>query len=223
MTPGEKKHIARVGLLGLALAGLVCASTGFVFSSPDLVRRVLAWRMGASYLGIQGVELQTKPNGCGPASLKMVLDHFGLLVALGELEKQVMLTRRGTSMLALKEAAERRGLCAEGWRLVGKDLLRVSLPAIILVHGDHFMVVDSISAQRQVYMRDPAVGRLRMSLYQLAGLWRGETLVFVRGPENESGMEAERTPAQWSAEDTQTQRDSWVVPRGALEKDVAGR
>ena len=199
MTPGEKKHIARVGLLGLALAGLVCASTGFVFSSPDLVRRVSAWRMGASYLGIQGVALQTKPNACGPASLKMVLDHFGLLVALGELEKQVVLTRRGTSMLALKEAAERRGLCAEGWRLNRQDLFRIPFPAIILIRADHFVVVDSISPQGSVYVRDPAIGRLRIPLDRVDAMWHGETLVFTRKTNEVAHERKGRTLARESA------------------------
>jgi len=199
MTREEKKYVARVGLLVLALAWLVCAGTGLVFSSPDLVRRVSAWRMGASYLGVQGVALQARPNGCGPASLKMVLDHFGLSIPLGELEEQVVPTRRGTSMLALKEAAERRGLCSGGWRLDRQDLFRIPLPAIILIRTDHFVVVDSISPLHHVYMRDPAIGRVRIRLHQLAGMWRGETLVFA-GKTNEIAPEGEgRTLARNSA------------------------
>lgn len=199
MTPGEKKYVACVGLLGLVLVGLVCAGTVFVFSSPDLVRRVSAWRMGASYLGVQGVELQTKPNGCGPASLKMVLDHFDLPVALSEPVKRVALTRRGTSMLALKEAAERQGLCSEGWRLNRQDLFRIPFPAIILIRGDHFVVVDSISPQGSVYVRDPAIGRLRIHLDRVDAMWRGETLVFTRKTNEVAHERKGRTLARESA------------------------
>ena len=223
MTIRERKYFSRVTLVCLALAGLVFAGTVLVFSSPDLFRRFSAWHMGAHYLGVKGVELQVKYNDCGPTSLKMVLDHFAIPATAQKLGEQIGLTRRGASMLALKEAAERKGLCANGWWLNPKDLLGTPFPAIILVHADHFVVVDSISPQRWVYVRDPAVGRLRISLHLLAGMWHGETLVFTKKMDHEARERKRQTLARWSAGDNQTRHNPQTVPCGVLQEGIAGR
>jgi ABC-type bacteriocin/lantibiotic exporter with double-glycine peptidase domain len=180
MTQGQRTYFARATLAGYAIAGLLCTGAVLVFSSPDLVRQVSAESMGAVYLGSEGVELQRKRNDCGPASLKMIFNHVAIPATLPELTEELALTRAGTSMLALKDAAERRGLHADGWRLTTRDLAKISGPIVLLIHGNHFVVMDSISAEHEIFIRDPALGRLRMGLHRLAGMWRGETLVFFR-------------------------------------------
>jgi ABC-type bacteriocin/lantibiotic exporter with double-glycine peptidase domain len=136
----------------------------------------------SDFLGTAGVVLQNKRNNCGPAALKMILDHHGIPSSLGEIEGRISLTRRGASMLALKEAAESMGLSAEGWRYTMEDLPKAPFPAILYVNGDHFIVADSIVSGR-VFVRDPAVGKLRLQRSGLLGIWEGETLLIWRSPE----------------------------------------
>jgi ABC-type bacteriocin/lantibiotic exporter with double-glycine peptidase domain len=136
--------------------------------------------MGAEYLGTKGVTMQTMANNCGPASLKMIFDHYRIPSTIAEIDKSVRLTPKGSSMLSLKEMAERKGLSAEGWRYTIGDFVKLSMPAIVFVHGDHFAVADSVTPDGFVILYDPALGKLKMSLDDFQKIWNGETLVFKK-------------------------------------------
>ncbi len=222
MTQESRTRVARATLGIFAVTGVLCAGAALLFSSPDLVRQACASSMGAVYLGSGGVERQKKRNECGAASLKMVFDHAGIPATPLELRRELALTRHGTSMLALKQAAEKRGLHAAGWRLTTGGLSRIPTPAILLIHGDHFVVMDSVSGEAGAFLRDPALGRLRIGLPQLARIWRGETLVFWC--EKITGTKTGKEPdyARWSAEDRQTRRTRRIVPRDVVQVAVNG-
>ena len=136
--------------------------------------------MGGEYIGGEGVVLQDKHNNCGPAALKMVFDRYGIPSTLSEIEERIGLSDKGSSMLALKEMAELKGLSAEGWRYTLEDFVRVLKPVIIFLHKDHFAVVDSVTAEGSIILRDPALGRIKMQKEKLGRIWNGETLVFCR-------------------------------------------
>jgi len=174
----RKKIVAAAGLLSLivVIGGLVGITQ--IFSSPDSFRRTWAWWMGAQYLGTKGVVMQTMRNNCGPAALKMVFDHFGIMSTIVEIDTSMNLTRRGASMLSLKELAEKKGLGVEGWKYTIADLVKAPMPAIVFVHGDHFAVADTVMSNGFVILRDPALGKLKMSLNNFQKIWKGETLVF---------------------------------------------
>jgi ABC-type bacteriocin/lantibiotic exporter with double-glycine peptidase domain len=174
----RRKFLAAAGLGGIFLFSVLILAAATVVSSPDGLKNFSAWRMGAEYIGSQGVVLQDKRNNCGPAALKMVFDHYGIPSTLTEIEQRVDLSEKGSSMLALKEMAELKGLKAEGWRYTLEDFLRAPLPAIVFVHGDHFAVVDSVTETGEIVMRDPALGKLRLPAEKLSRIWNGETLVF---------------------------------------------
>ncbi|MBM4169234.1 MAG: hypothetical protein FJ215_08775 [Ignavibacteria bacterium] len=177
---GQRKLVAVVRLAGVLLSLGVVLVAGSIFSRPDVYKKFSAWRVGGEYLGSEGVVLQDKRNNCGPAALKMVFDHYGISMTLAEIEKNVELTAKGSSMLALKEMAELHGLKAEGWRYTLEDFLKTQLPAIVFVHSDHFVVVDSITEGGEIFMRDPAVGRVKVDAKRLPTIWNGETLVFEK-------------------------------------------
>lgn len=130
------------------------------------------------YLGCEGVVLQDKSNNCGPAALKMILDHYGVPASVREIERRTRLTRDGSSLFALKKTAESFGMGAEGWRMKLEDLVKRRFPLIIFVEGRHFVVVDSVNRSGCFFVRDPAIGRLRISSRKLGDIWKGETLIF---------------------------------------------
>jgi len=185
MNAFRRKLIATAGLTGVLLFAALILAAATLFSYPDGYKRFNAWWMGGEYLGSKGVILQDKRNNCGPAALKMVFDHYGISSTLAEIESKVGLTQEGTSMLALKEMAELKGLKAEGWRFTLEDFLKAPMPAIVFVHGDHFAVVDSVTDREELVMRDPALGKLKLAAKRLPRIWNGETLVFGKQRSNE--------------------------------------
>ena len=134
---------------------------------------------GGEFQGTEGVLMQTSYNNCGPAALQMIFDHYKIPSTIDEIERNVRLTENGTTMLALKQMAELKGLHAEGWRLTLNDFLNTSFPLFLFVHNDHFVVADSV-CNRIVFLRDPAIGKVEIPTKNLPRIWRGEALVFAQ-------------------------------------------
>src|ERR1700690_4186649 len=100
---------------------------------PSCLHSYQAWQWGGAYLGKEGVRFQSKDNNCGPASLAMIYDAYGIAISEGEIEASIEMTPSGTTMLALNNQAERNGLIAGGWRLTMEELRRSRFPAILSV------------------------------------------------------------------------------------------
>jgi ABC-type bacteriocin/lantibiotic exporter with double-glycine peptidase domain len=174
----KRRVIALFGLCAMLGSGGVLLGIGGVFSSPEGVGTLSQWRLGAKFLGTEGVVMQDKRNNCGPAALKMILDAHGIRSELEEIEQSIHLTAKGSSMLSLKKYAEAKGLKAEGWRLTLEAFLKAPKPMIVFIEGDHFAVVDSTTQEGEVVLRDPARGRLKLPVGKMKEIWNGETLVF---------------------------------------------
>ncbi len=141
----------------------------------------MAYRIldGIRFLGMDGVVLQRGANDCGAAALCMILKHHGISDDSGHLARELGTTEDGTTLLALKSAAERRGLPGAGWRISGRDLPEIPLPAIVYLRKGHFVVLDRVEADGSVLVRDPARGRLRMTYGSFRAAWRGQVLLFA--------------------------------------------
>lgn len=138
---------------------------------------------GVRYLGREGVVFQRREYDCGAAALAMIFEHFRVRSNYEDLIGWLGIGSQGTTMLSLKEIAEARGLRCEGWLLAEEDLRRIPLPAILLLRKRHFVVMDSFNPAGTVVIRDPARGRLEISLGRLRLMWKGEILLFHR-PKN---------------------------------------
>jgi len=160
--------------LGVGFALAVTARLSDPTSSYELATR----ERGGVYLGIDGVIMQDKSNTCGLAALKMILDVYGKRVPLRELEKDNKTSNGGWSMQSLKELAEQYGLRAEGWRLNMEALCRSRFPAILFVENRHFVVADRVDTCGFFFVRDPAIGRMKIHRSALGRIWTGEALVF---------------------------------------------
>lgn len=170
----RRRRLAAAGLL--LATGLVAVAVRAV--GPTLDRLAWAASIDPTAQGIGQVVRQQKNSDCGPAALKMVLDHYGITGAtLAELEVATGTGPDGTSMLALKRAAEARGLNGQGLRLSVERLDDIPLPAIAHVHGDHFVVIRS--AGEELVIDDPSLGRLRMNSRTFERSWDGVLLTFT--------------------------------------------
>jgi ABC-type bacteriocin/lantibiotic exporter with double-glycine peptidase domain len=171
----NKKRYIGIAIVVIA-AGIVNSSRIFRPSSlGQLPSEVYA---GGEYGGKEGVLMQTRDNNCGPAALKMIFDYYKIPSTIDEIERSIRLTDSGTTMLSLKRMAELKGLHSEGWRLTLNDFVNTSFPLLLFVHNDHFVVADSV-CNRIVFLRDPAIGKVRIPTRELPQIWRGEALVFA--------------------------------------------
>ncbi|HTY39250.1 MAG TPA: cysteine peptidase family C39 domain-containing protein [Bacteroidota bacterium] len=130
------------------------------------------------YLGSDGVEFQRASNSCGIAALSMVLRHFGIDDKTVELNRNIFKSPSGTSLATLQRICRRLGLEAEGWNIAATDLHDANFPVILYLNDRHFVVADSLDREENVFVRDPAVGRLKIPMEQLTQRWNGEALVF---------------------------------------------
>jgi ABC-type bacteriocin/lantibiotic exporter with double-glycine peptidase domain len=180
------KSVITVGVIVFLAVGFALAVSAR-FSDPTSVYEMAARERGGSYLGLNGVTMQDKNNTCGPAALKMIFDAHGKKAQLSELERDGDTVRAGWSMQSLKKIAERYGLQAEGWRLDLDALCRCRFPVILFVENRHFVVADGVDSAAFYYIRDPAIGRIKIHRRALGRIWTGETLVFGENrssPEN---------------------------------------
>ncbi len=173
--------ISRKRCIGIAIVvfAAVIVNSFWIFRLPSVKQHPSDLFGGGEDQGTEGVLMQTRYNNCGPAALQMIFDHFKISSSLDEIERSVRVARNGTTMLSLKQMAELKGLHAEGWRLTLNDFLNTSFPLLLFVHNDHFVVADSIR-NNMVFLRDPAIGKVRIATTNLPKIWGGEALVFAK-------------------------------------------
>jgi len=109
--------------------------------------------------------VQTSVMDCGPASLKCVLEGFGVPVSYGRLREACQTDVDGTSIDAMEEIAIQLGLEAEQIVLPADFLLleeAQALPAIVVVRSPngatHFLVAWRRHG-KFLQVMDPAIGR----------------------------------------------------------------
>ena len=112
--------------------------------------------------------IQTSAMDCGPASLKALLEGFGISASYGRLREACQTDVDGTSIDTIEEAAGQLGLDASQIMLPLDHLLDAgadALPAIVVVTqpsgATHFVVVWRRHGP-WVQVMDPAVGRRRV-------------------------------------------------------------
>ncbi|HMR67912.1 MAG TPA: cysteine peptidase family C39 domain-containing protein, partial [Anaerolineae bacterium] len=109
--------------------------------------------------------IQTSEMDCGPATLKCILEGFGIPVSYGRLREACQTDVDGTSIDTMEEVANQLGLEAEQ-TMVPEDHLLLpeaeTLPAIVITTNPngltHFVVVWRIHGPF-IQVMDPAVGR----------------------------------------------------------------
>ncbi len=126
--------------------------------------------------------LQMEAVECGAASLAMVLAHYGRWVPLEELRVQSGVTRDGATAAGILRAARFHGLEAKGMRLEIDRLAQQRLPLIVFWNFNHFVVVEGLTEQ-EVFVNDPAKGRLRLTQDEFSRGYTGIALVFAPGPQ----------------------------------------
>jgi len=120
------------------------------------------------------VVYQIEAAECGAASLCMILAYYGRYVDLSVMRRECHISRDGSRMIDVVNAAEKYGMRAEGF-FSGSALLGRKLPAIVMWNHSHFLVAEKIS-DKWVWIVDPAHGRRKITRDEFAAGFSGIVL-----------------------------------------------
>jgi ATP-binding cassette subfamily B protein len=120
---------------------------------------------------------------CGPACLRMIAKYYGKSYSAKFLSDRISISKGGTSMLGLSDAAENIGFKTLGIRLESEQFYNETpLPCIVHWGQNHFVVVYKIDKKNsllrynrkvnvKVYIADPANGRKIYSTDEFQKAW----------------------------------------------------
>jgi len=145
-----------------------------VRAGADAVGVAVAWGAGAQPLAGDAADRQQSRDGCGAASLAVLLRRHGTHVPQRLLWSMTRVPGGGTRLGELARAAACFGHRAE----LGADpgLLHTPLPAIVHLRRGHFVVLESRDADSAIVL-DPGCGRVRVPLADLQHRASGAILV----------------------------------------------
>ena len=111
---------------------------------------------------------------CEPICLRMIAAFYGRIYSLENLREKSMITREGTSLLGISEAAENIGFRTTGVKVSFDDLMVASIPCIVHWNQYHFVVVYDIKTKKgkeTVYIADPAAGKFKFTREEFCSCW----------------------------------------------------
>ena len=121
---------------------------------------------------------QTQSNGCGPASLIMLLHYYGISVFESEINKRFPLLKDGWNIPQLIKAASHYGLrLTPKLEIENNDIENAILP-IIIATNNHYIVLYKIK-NAIYYVADPAFGKIRMSKEEFYARYNVETIILL--------------------------------------------
>lgn len=111
---------------------------------------------------------------CGPTCLRMISAFYGRIYSLESLREKSMITREGTSLLGINEAAENIGFRTSGVKISFDVLKEAPLPCIIHWNQNHFVVVYEIRSKRNkvtISIADPAADKIKYTKEEFCSCW----------------------------------------------------
>jgi ATP-binding cassette subfamily B protein len=120
---------------------------------------------------------QRDESDCGATCLRMVHAYHGHDLGYRGARTLARVSRYGTSLLDLREAAEKLGYVATGVEVKSWESLQsVNLPAIAHVDKNHFVVLWRVGSS-SVQISDPGVGKQRQSRAEFLDRFAGFLLL----------------------------------------------
>lgn len=107
---------------------------------------------------------------CGIACLAMICKYYGVHISFLELELYCPLSKHGTSLRALSNAAQQLGFSTISGRYTLEQISQMSSPCILHWNQNHFVVLYKIH-NKHFYIADPAKGLLTYSLEDFIKHW----------------------------------------------------
>jgi len=111
---------------------------------------------------------------CGPTCVRIVAKYYGQSVPLDKILRFSETNREGSNLANLAKAAESIGFRTLGVKISFKNLFeKKPTPCIIHWNQKHFVVVYKVK-QNNIWIADPAYGKIRYSKKEFIKNWIGE-------------------------------------------------
>jgi ATP-binding cassette subfamily C protein len=137
---------------------------------------------------------QHSEEDCGPACLATIAKYYGKIFTLNRVREAVGTGQFGTTLLGLKQGANKLGFNAKGFKanleIVNKN--KMPFPAIIHWKGYHWVVIYGKQGNKYI-VADPAIGIRNLDAPTLAEAWAdGMVLVLEPDPSRFNAQEDEK-------------------------------
>lgn len=140
--------------------------------------------------------LQLSETDCAAACLSMILRFYGKHVSINKLRELTGVSRDGSSLYNIAEAAECLGFESRGLKTSYDRLAQLDLPAIAHWQGFHFVVVYEVTRDR-VTFADPAIGLRKISRTDFEKHWTGYLLLLTPTAKIEQVEESKSKPGRF--------------------------
>ncbi len=184
LQPGTASRRAFATLILFLVPGAFAVANLAATDLPRLgriVARVDLSMSEATYLGLEGVVLQSTLTDCGPAALANMMRDLGMQApATDSLMVLAGTGPLGTRASGLIRAGEVFGLSLTLERVPLAVLPETPMPFIAWVNRSHFVTVTDRSPSGRLTVVDPQVGRYSISEDGFKKTWSGEALL-LRG------------------------------------------
>jgi len=119
---------------------------------------------------------------CGTTCLAMIFKYYGYYNISDILARMCNVSKHGTNLQSISDAAEQFGFTPEAYQMEYKYLMEITLPCIAHYEGVHFIVIYKANKD-YVWVADPAYGKDKYRREDFEKKWNGITLVLKPGPE----------------------------------------
>jgi ATP-binding cassette subfamily B protein RaxB len=128
------------------------------------------------------VILQTEVAECGLACVAMVASYFGFDCDVAALRRKFAASLKGLNLKHMMQVAERCGLTARAIRCELDELPQLQTPVILHWDLNHFVVLTRVTA-RSVWIHDPALGKVKLTMEECSKHFSGIALELSPGAE----------------------------------------
>ncbi len=126
------------------------------------------------------VILQTEATECALACIAMIASYYGHGTDLPELRKRFDISLKGATLNRVVEIADQLGMSSRPLQLALDELSHLQTPALLHWDLNHFVVLKMVKGN-WVYLHDPAIGEIRLSLKELSEHFTGVALELSPG------------------------------------------
>lgn len=125
-----------------------------------------------------GIIIANTDYNCGPAALATVMqNYFGINITQDQLATLAGTDKNGTTMHGLAQAAQIEGLFAYGMSLPADQLESGNIVHLTIGEG-HYSVITNIT-NKTVYLADPSIGNINMTMNDFKATYSGDALVIT--------------------------------------------
>ena len=126
------------------------------------------------------IVLQDGYKECGAASLLSIIHYYKGSISMARLVELTNTNKEGTNFYQLKQAAEKLGFNANGYKTNNYNTLQeIETPFIIQIidkNYEHFCVVYTMKKNKVIVM-DPAIGQREILIEEFNNVWTGYILI----------------------------------------------